>query len=170
MDKNILIVNKDNEPIGESTQQEALEQGLYQCIARVILRDENGRILSQRRSATKKVSPNLWTDSASGHVDVGETFLVAAHRELFEEVGMQTELRYVGEFFTQHAYFGKVAPVFHTVYEGTVSSNSTFVLQQTEVSATVWHSLDELVVLVGNDRGQFTRGFVEILERYYFNV
>jgi isopentenyldiphosphate isomerase len=88
MAKDIQIVDENDEPIGATSSQEARDKGLYHRIARVILKDENGRILSQRRSATKSLYANLWTDSASGHVDEGESYEVAIKRELLEETGI----------------------------------------------------------------------------------
>jgi len=46
----------------------------------------------------KEIFPNCYDASAAFHVTFGETYADAAHRELKEETGISTELRYVAKF------------------------------------------------------------------------
>ena len=50
--------------------------------------DASGRLLLQTRSSSKDQYPNCFTSSASGHLDAGEDYKQAAHRELKEELGL----------------------------------------------------------------------------------
>jgi len=45
-------------------------------------------IFLQRRSMSKDTAPGKWVSSCSGHVDSGESYDVAARRELGEEIGL----------------------------------------------------------------------------------
>lgn len=54
----------------------------------VLIVDQEGRVLLQKRAATKKVAPNVWTVAAAGHVTYGQTSDEAAARELEEEMGI----------------------------------------------------------------------------------
>ena len=45
----------------------------------------------QLRSKTKDNDPGLLDNSCSGHVDAGESYVVAAERELMEEIGLLVE-------------------------------------------------------------------------------
>ena len=56
--------------------------------------DTSGRLLLQTRSATKDQYPNCFTSSASGHLDAGEDYEQAAHRELQEELGLTGVLKF----------------------------------------------------------------------------
>jgi isopentenyl-diphosphate delta-isomerase len=49
----------------------------------------DGRVLLQRRSATKENYPGLWDVSSAGHLSAGETSIEAALRETAEELGLQ---------------------------------------------------------------------------------
>ena len=63
----------------------------------------DGRVLLQKRAATKDVWPGLWDASAAGHVRFGEG-LGGALREIEEELGVTPpaigELDYLGRFST----------------------------------------------------------------------
>jgi isopentenyldiphosphate isomerase len=41
---------------------------------------------------SKDTFPGCWDSSCSGHVDSGEDYLIAARRELSEEIGLETSL------------------------------------------------------------------------------
>jgi isopentenyldiphosphate isomerase len=53
--------------------------------------DGPGRVLLQKRSMLKDLSPGLWDSSCSGHLDSGEDYDAAARRELAEEIGVRLE-------------------------------------------------------------------------------
>ncbi|MDX1611491.1 MAG: NUDIX domain-containing protein [Candidatus Thermoplasmatota archaeon] len=57
----------------------------------MLLLGPDGQILLQRRSQSKRVYPDLWTSSASGHVSAGQTPLEAAAREVEEELGCRAQ-------------------------------------------------------------------------------
>ena len=43
------------------------------------------------RDRSKDNHPGVWDNSCSGHVDTGESYAVAAERELMEEIGLLVE-------------------------------------------------------------------------------
>lgn len=72
--------------------------------AGVILVDRAGRILLQERDEHPLIDPEKW-GLAGGHLDPGEDFETAAHRELEEETGVRLEpgaLELFGEFTVDH--------------------------------------------------------------------
>lgn len=72
--------------------------------AGVILVDRAGRILLQERDEHPRIDPEKW-GLAGGHVEPGEDFETAAHRELEEETGVRLPpgaLRLLGEFVVDH--------------------------------------------------------------------
>ncbi|HSU01055.1 MAG TPA: NUDIX domain-containing protein [Nocardioides sp.] len=72
--------------------------------AGVVLVDREGRILLQERDEHPRIDPEKW-GLAGGHVDPGEDFEAAAHRELEEETGVRLEpgtLELFGEFIVDH--------------------------------------------------------------------
>jgi len=167
MSERIIFVDENDEPIGIGTREEAWAKGIHMRIVRAVLRDEKGRILSQLRSPEKKSYPNRWTDSASGHVDEGDTYDSAVIRELEEELGLSTELTFVGKFASKDVIDDKIISEFNAVYEGKINSTSSFTLEAGEVSDTQWFDLDDLKRRIQKDPDSFTPGFRELINRYY---
>jgi len=62
------------------------ERAMFRAAVFVIIRDEEGRVLLQRRACTGFMDG--YYDFPSGHVDAGESFIEAAVRELAEETGL----------------------------------------------------------------------------------
>ncbi len=61
---------------------------LVHAVARVHVRDAQGRLLLQRRSASKDIAPGKWDTSVGGHLLPGEEAAAAARREMREELGV----------------------------------------------------------------------------------
>ena len=69
-----------------------LEEGEYHLTAHVCVFAPDGRMLVQKRASFKSLWGGLWDISASGSVLAGETGPEGAQRELYEELGISTEL------------------------------------------------------------------------------
>ena len=112
---NIIAVDDHDNVIAAMPKSEAIEKG-YNCRAsRAFVFNEGGKVLLQRRS--KNVSrPLLLDHSMAGHVDAGETYLMAAERELREELSIgsdQYPLREVEKPFLVGGFFGALI---HSAY------------------------------------------------------
>jgi isopentenyldiphosphate isomerase len=83
------VVNERDEVTGRALRQEIHAKGWLHRAVHLLVFGPDGRVLLQRRSPTKDRHPNVWDSSASGHVDSGEDYLVAAKRELHEELGIE---------------------------------------------------------------------------------
>lgn len=70
------------------TREECHKKGLWHRCVYAFVIDKNSNILLQKRSANKKLWPNLWDVTVGGHVDVGEFGRQALIRECKEELGI----------------------------------------------------------------------------------
>ncbi len=73
-------------------------RGLLHRAVHIFVFNPAGELLVQLRSATKDQSPLCYTSSASGHVDAGEEYDVAAVRELQEELSLDSPLERLRKF------------------------------------------------------------------------
>lgn len=82
------VVNEHDEVIGRQPRREVHRLGLMHRAIHVLVFNQRGQVLLQKRSMTKDRQPGLWDSSASGHVDSGEDYDACVVRELREEIGL----------------------------------------------------------------------------------
>lgn len=82
------VVDENDKVIGRETRRTVHRKKLLHRAIHVFVFNSAGEIYLQKRSASKDTAPNRWVSSCSGHVDSGETYEVAARRELGEELGI----------------------------------------------------------------------------------
>jgi len=167
MTERVIYVDENDQPIGAGTREEAWVNGTYVRLVRVMIRDEKGRILLQHRTKTVKSNPNLWTNSAGGYVDAGESWIDAANREMHEEIGITTDLKIVGDFMYSEDKGDKKIRQFTRCYEGTIDSMTEFKLEEAEVAEVRWYGLDELKSLMKQNPESFTPAFIESINKFY---
>lgn len=83
------VVDFQDEVIGQATRERIHAEGLRHRAVHVLVRDEKGQVWLQRRSRYKRQHPLCWDSTCSGHVDAGESYLMAAEREFEEELGVK---------------------------------------------------------------------------------
>jgi isopentenyl-diphosphate delta-isomerase type 1 len=66
--------------------------------------NSNGELLLTKRSSTKDTAPNQIVISNSGHVRYGEESIQAAKREMFEELGLNIDLKYITKYKVDYGY------------------------------------------------------------------
>jgi len=82
------VVDARDEVVGQAMRGEVHAQRLRHRAVHVLVFDARGRVFLQKRSRAKDTAPGCWDSSCSGHVDAGEDYDAAAHRELGEELGL----------------------------------------------------------------------------------
>lgn len=169
-DKLIQIVDDNDQVIGESEMFDAWQKGLKHRVARIMIEDQNGRILLQKRSANMQNFPNCWDHSAAGHVDVGEDYDVAAKRELEEEIGLTNiPLKQIDKYYAEENFKGFVLKRFSALYKGVVDEAVKTMVDPFEVAEVKWFDLDEIKKLVKNHPEQVSSGLAYVIQHYYEN-
>ena len=83
------ILDENGNATGEvKSREEVHQKGLWHKAVHVWFVNENNEILLQLRSKTKETHPGFWDISAAGHAIAGDDSLMAAEREIFEEIGV----------------------------------------------------------------------------------
>lgn len=82
------ILDENGKLTGEKEEKDNIHKmGIWHREVCVLIQNEKGEFLIQKRAATKKQAPNKWGMTA-GHVDAGESFEEAMIREIKEELGI----------------------------------------------------------------------------------
>ena len=98
MSELVVVVNEQDVAVGTAEKLMAHRAGVLHRALSVFLLDGDGRILLQRRAASKYHSGGLWSNACCSHPRPGEPVAEAARRRLAEELGVRCELRPVGSF------------------------------------------------------------------------
>ncbi len=106
----------------------------------------NRDILLQERSPEKKIFPGRYDTSAAFHVIFGETYAEAATREVKEETGVSTELRYLGKFTHHDPPEHQIVAVFFGASDDQVK------IERTEAIGAVFYSKQEVDRIVASGK------------------
>lgn len=91
----VILVDKNDNSIGIMEKMEAHVKAELHRAFSVFIFNSKGELLLQRRAAHKYHSPSLWTNTVCSHPREGETTDGAAHRRIFEEMGMDCDFKEV---------------------------------------------------------------------------
>ena len=173
MDELWQLYDERGEPLAGKgdTKSNVFGKGLLHGAAHVwIWRNNNGitEVLLQKRAAGKPTWPNRYDISAAGHIDLGETPLVAALRETKEEINVTVAADGLRLFGVHRAHLqaesGAVENEFQWLYSLELASDTPFKLQTTEVAAMVWLPLSQF------ERGCLGEQYVPHGQLYYDTV
>ena len=116
------VVDENDQVIRQATRQEVHHQKWrHRAVHILVFQNEKAQALKlflQKRALTKDSHPGKWDSSCSGHLDAGETYEMAAQRELKEELGLSITslelLTYLPASATTDWEFIKIFRIFHS--------------------------------------------------------
>jgi isopentenyl-diphosphate delta-isomerase len=154
MDERVILVDERDRPAGEAEKLAAHRQGRLHRAFSVFVLDASGRVLMQRRAATKYHSGRLWSNTCCGHPRPGEDTRAAAGRRLAEEMGFQCPLEPAG-VFVYHASLGDlVEHEYDHVFRGRFDGDPR--PDPAEVEAWQWMELEALEAGLAACPGDYT--------------
>ena len=120
----------------------------YRCI-NIVVCNTKGELLLQQRSSQKKIQPQHWDISVAGHIpkedypnedpnNFREACYNSAKRELFEELGITSDLHFYRDFVPADGYHREYISLFFCIYDG------EFQLQESEVQQVDFVSLETI--------------------------
>ena len=173
MDEYIDIVTSKGEPTGKTAlKSDAHKKGWYHNTIHVWLYTKEGEVLLQQRSHKKKIHPLLWDVSAAGHIDAGESFIEAALRETYEEIGLQLrakDLEKIGTFLHETNYGTIQDNEFHQVFIAELTTElNQLKPQEDEVEALKLMSFEEFENLLA--QSEINNHFIPSNRSYYIFV
>lgn len=156
------VVDEQDRVVRQAPRSEVHRRGWLHRAVHVLLTDSTGRMLLQRRSATKDTFPLCWGAAASGHVDSGESYDACVVRELREEVGIA--LPAAPERILRLEPCAETGNEFVWVYR--CRSDAAVRADVGEVSETGWFTLPEIDAWVAARPQEFTPSFVLLWRRW----
>lgn len=161
----LVLVDESDRPVGRIEKLAAHESGLLHRAFSVLVFNERGEVLLQRRAEGKYHSAGLWSNTCCGHPRPEEQTMSAARRRLREEMGFECDLTQVGTFryrarldngLTEH----EIDHVFVGEFDGEVCPNPE------EVVDWSWIDTGELSTRLQSESDAFTFWFRQIWDRY----
>ncbi|HSX33201.1 MAG TPA: NUDIX domain-containing protein [Candidatus Saccharimonadales bacterium] len=167
----VVIVDEYDREIGHAMLAEVWQNGWYHRIARVVVEDEDGRILLQKRPQHMKLWPGCWDMSAAGHVDKDVSYEQAAADELNEELGVSDALlTEVAWYKTNGVENGRILNRFNKVYRTIAPAGTRFAFDPEEVDSVRWFTWEELLRLAHDHPEQITDGVAWLVAHYHAPV
>jgi len=146
------VVDEQDRVVGRARRRECHgNPALVHRTAHVVIRSGDGRILLQKRSATKDIQPGRWDTAVGGHLCPGESYEQAAQREMAEEIGIRpphAALQHLFDARIRNAIEAENVRVFGLTHEG------PFTAQADEVAELRFWSAAEVTAALGT--GVFT--------------
>lgn len=162
----VILVDKNNNPLGLMEKIEAHEKGLLHRAFSVFIINQKKEILLQQRAAHKYHSPLLWTNTCCSHQRDGESNIDAGERRLQEEMGMQVSLKEIFSFIYKAPFDnGLIEHELDFVLIGFSDNEPN--INPDEVNDWKWMQADDIKKDMERQPEIYTEWFKIIFEKFY---
>ena len=169
MQEFVVLVDENDQVIGQMEKMEAHEKGALHRAFSVMVFNSNNELLLQKRAYSKYHSGGLWTNTACSHPRPEETILEAGSRRLNEEMGMTCELTQAFNFIYK-AELDQGLTEYELDHVMIGYSDETPHLNLEEANAFKWMSMPDLK----NDMTQhpqfYTAWFKILIEQHFETI
>jgi len=135
------------------------DPSLMHRVVHVLVSNDRGEVLLQKRSMNKDVAPGKWDTSVGGHVNAGETIHEALRREMEEELAIATcDTRFLYTYIHSNPYESELVYTHSCVHSGEITFNTD------EIDEVRFWSIDEITQNMG--KGIFSDNFEHEFRTY----
>jgi 16S rRNA (adenine1518-N6/adenine1519-N6)-dimethyltransferase len=153
------IVDENDNVIGTKLRSEVHAQNLLHRAVHILVFNDAGELLLQKRSAWKDREPCKWDSSAAGHLEPGESYQAGAIRETEEELGIRPKLTPLGKIRACSNTGQEFVEVFTAQHE------EPFVLPPSEIEDALFMPVGEVKAWIGARPQDFAPGFWEVWKK-----
>lgn len=150
------VVDENDEVIGTKPRGEVHAGNLLHRAVHILVFNQAGELLLQKRSAWKDREPSKWDSSAAGHLEPGESYEAGAGRETEEELGIRPKLTPLGKIRACSNTGQEFVGVFTAEHDG------PFVLPPAEVEDALFMPVEEIESWIAARPQDFAPGFWEV--------
>ena len=159
----VVLVDPADRPIGEMEKMEAHRKGVLHRAFSVLLFNDNGQLLLQRRAFQKYHSGGLWTNTCCSHPRPSENLTDATRRRLVEEMGISLIPKHLYSFtYRAELAEGLVENEYDHVFTGIF--NGTPEVNPGEVADWRFADLEEITNDIKKQPDQYTPWFRLIMD------
>lgn len=160
------VYNIDGRKLGYTKRSdEKFHEGEYHIGASLWIASSQGGLLIQKRAASKKVCPNLWSITG-GKVRAGESSITACLREVEEEIGLKL-CEHDISFLYRSVGKDMLFDDYITIVDFQIDNA---VLNSSEVSEMKWASLDEIMRLYAVNQFMYNNCFDFLFVQTYLKT
>jgi len=150
------IVDSNDCVVGQADRQTIHKQSLIHRAVHILIQNGKGEWFLQKRSIWKDRNPGKWDSSAAGHLQAGENYESAAHRELLEELGIDCEIRRIGRLEPSEVNGWEFIEIFYARHDG------PFILAPLEIDAGAFFEEAQIQRWIQNDPTAFSPVFLQL--------
>lgn len=154
----VVLVNRNDEVKGTMEKMKAHYDGVLHRAFSILIFNEAGEILLQRRALSKYHSPGLWTNACCSHPQLDERYKEGAEERLMAEMGFTVSLKEVHHFIYKASFEnGLTEHEFDRVFIGDYNGDVPFNLE--EVDAIKWLTVESLYEDMEKNPNEYTEWF-----------
>lgn len=151
----LAVVDQNDQPLRPMNRSTIHRENLLHRAVHILLVNQRGELLLQKRSHRKDRFPCCWDSSAAGHVNANESYWDCAIRELQEEIGVTATLAKLGKVPASEATDHEFIEIFGGIHDGPFHWN------QHEIETGGFFTLEMVDVWSDMRPEDFAPGFVE---------
>ncbi|MCM2251653.1 MAG: isopentenyl-diphosphate Delta-isomerase [Ramlibacter sp.] len=151
----VILVDEHDKPTGAAGKLAAHRSGSLHRALSIFVFAPSGRLLLQRRAASKYHSGGLWSNTCCSHPRPGERTAAAARRRLREEMGFECALTEMFSFvYRAHLGNGLIEHEYDHVFFGVHGGEP--VLNPDEADDARWVDMNDLAADVSRRPDAYT--------------
>ena len=166
--ESLILVDEADREVGYLSKARCHEgRGVLHRAFSLLIFNDRGDLLLQRRAAAKRLWPHYWSNSCCSHPRRTESMETAIHRRLREELGLTCSLRFLFKFQYQ-AQFDNIGAEHELCSVFIGRSTGCVLADRHEISDWRWVSPEELMAeMQGAGAERFTPWFIMEWERIW---
>ncbi len=174
MEEYFDVLTKEGEFTGKiESRDKCHKEGLWHKAVALYIINSKDQVLLQKRSANKKLWPNLWDITAGGHVLAGEFGFQSVIREVKEEIGIdinKNDTLFIGASISTNIKGDIINNHYNEYYIVNKDIDvDDLKLQTEEVSDAKWFDKEDILKRIDNNYEEITDkiGCWDYLKKYY---
>lgn len=138
----VIVVDEEDNILSHTPRKEAHDKKLLHRTISVLVFDDQGKVMLQKRSMKKDSNPGKWSNATGGHVGHDETYDQAAQREVMEELKLNAQPKLVKKMIIEDPAHTTMTQLY------TINSSGPFEFNPEETDEIKFFAKDELLEIL----------------------